>query len=702
MALLVSPGISISETDLTAGTSAVSVSDAAFAGPFQWGPALIPVSIGSEDDLVSTFGTPDTDTVQFWFSAQAFLAYSNLLHVVRAITPAALNATTLAKTLTGSVIANGTNWVASGNTGFLTTGLVVGQEVVVNTVIYTIQTVVNTTAITVSPTPNASVVNATAISAYGLLVKNADDYNNNFSDGLSGYGSWVAKYPGSLGNGLTVSICSGATAFTSNPTGNVTVTSGSNSVSGSGTTFQVDLQVHDFITVGSQKLQVSAITSNTVLAVFTAPSKNVTATYSRTWQYATLFDAAPGTGHYTSQRGGANDEMHMVVSDADGSFTGTPGTVLERFPFMSKAADSKNDNGDQNYYVNVINTQSAYVWWLLEPGTSTANWGTNAKNTSFNFDALPNNQTLVGGQTDNANIGDSDLETAYDYFTDADAIDISLVITGPASAGLQSYIIQNICEVRAGVGAGCVAFCSPGEADVVNNRGGEVTAILAHRNQLPSSSYGLMDSGWKYMLDKYNNTFAWVPLNGDMAGIAAQTDTTNAPWFSPAGLTRGNVKNVTKLAWNPKQVDRDTLYKASVNPVIQIAGGGTVLYGDKTLLNRPSAFDRINVRRLFIVLEKTIKRTAQTQLFEFNDDFTRAQFRNIVEPYLRDVKAQRGVVDYLVVCDSTNNTDNVIQQNQFVGDIYIKPNRSINTIQLNFVAVSDSVSFQEITGSTAK
>ena len=291
------------------------------------------------------------------------------------------------------------------------------------------------------------------------------------------------------------------------------------------------------------------------------------------------------------------------------------------------------------------------------------------------------------------------IETGWDLFADADSQDIGLLVTGPsivdsADATLANYIINNIAEAR----KDCVAFVSPSSNSVVNHIGSEVDNVLADRNALPSTSYAFMDSSWKYMYDKYNDVYRWVPLNGDTAGLAARTDTTNDPWFSPAGFTRGNIKNVVKLAWNPKQLDRDDLYSKGVNPVVSFPAQGVVLYGDKTLLSRPSAFDRINVRRLFIALEKTIARYAKSQLFEFNDEYTRAAFRNVVEPFLRDVKARRGVTDFLVVCDETNNTPNVIDQNQFVGDIYVKPNRSINYIQLNFVAVRSGVSFQEVIG----
>jgi hypothetical protein len=693
MAFQVSAGVVVSETDLTAGAQTVSVSDAAFAGPFNWGPALDPQNVDSEDVLVRTFGKPDDDIAAFWFSAQSFLAYSNLLHVVRALADGALNATAAAKALTGTVsaVANSNVFITSSNT-FVTADLVTGQTLRISNTDYRVLSTNSDHIVVDSPAVGANVV----VSASGLLVKNLDHYTMDFAEGISGYGPWVSKYAGELGNSLKVSVASTANAFSSNGTGTVSITAGSNTVTGDGSTdFISDVQIGDYLTIGGQKLQVSAIASVNSLSTVSAATRNVAASaFSRTWQYASLFDRAPGTSAYVATRSGKNDEIHIVVVDVLGNFSGTPGTVLERFSFMSKAADAKNANGDNNYYATVINRQSQYVWWLDTPGTATTLWGDASQGQTFDGDDQPFTTRLAGGQTDNANISDSNMELAYDVFKDADKIDVSLIVTGPASAALASYIVQNICESR----ADCVGFVSPGKDDVVNNMGQEVASIAARRAQLPSSSYSFMDSGWKYTNDKYNDVFRWVPLNGDMAGLAARSDTTSDPWFSPAGLTRGNVKNVTKLAWNPRQLDRDDIYKLGINPVVQQQGGGTVLMGDKTLLDRPSAFDRINVRRLFIVLEKTIARVAKTQLFEFNDEFTRSQFRNIVEPYLRDVKARRGVTDYRVICDDSNNTDAVIEQNRFVGDIFVKPSRSINFIQLNFVAVSNGVSFQEVTG----
>ena len=686
MAFQVSPGINVSEVDQTAGAQQVSVSDAAFAGPFVWGPALQVMDIGSEDELVHTFGKPDGSNYEHWFSAQSFLAYSQLLHVVRAVSGEALNATVSAAALTGEASNpgnNSTTWTAN---GFSASLLVAGQSILINAVPFTVASV---TSNTVFETVEESATAVTGdVDKFGVLVTNPVAYEQDFLNLVSGYGSWVAKYAGELGNSLKVAVCASNAAFASAGAGNVVFTAGNTVVTGTGTSFATALVVGDFITAGGIKLQVNSITNATSLIVSSAPTRNVATTnsWSRTWQYASLFDRAPKTSSYASTRGGSNDELHAVVVDVNGLFTGTPGTVLERFAFLSKASDAKNVNGDANYYVSVLNKQSQYVFWGNEaPATVATNWGSVALNNTFGADVLPNVAVLSGGQAGNDTITDGDKETAFDIFKNVDTIDISLLITGPASAALAAYVIQNIAELR----ADCVAFVSPTKDAVVNNPGQEVVSILAFRDQLPSTSYGFLDSGWKYQFDKYNDVNRWVPLNGDIAGIAARSDSATDPWFSPAGFTRGNVKNVSKLAWSPTQLQRDDL---------AFPGAGTVLYGDKTLLDRPSAFDRINVRRLFIVLEKTISRLARASLFEFNDEFTRAQFRNIVEPYLRDVKSRRGVTDYRVICDDTNNTPTVIQENSFVGDIYVKPAYSINFIQLNFVAVASGVSFQEVTG----
>jgi hypothetical protein len=417
------------------------------------------------------------------------------------------------------------------------------------------------------------------------------------------------------------------------------------------------------------------------------------------WTYASQFTATPNTSTYVASKGNnnANDELHIVVVDEDGLISGTAGTVLEKYPFVSKASDAKDDSGNSNYYKNVIASQSQYVHWLAHPATANLGsgtaWGSTANSSAFKTTTANITFSFTGGV--DGNVGVSQITTGWDLFKNAESIDISLAVTGTGNSTIATYVISNIAETR----KDCVAFISPPSTSVVNNPGSEAAAAVTFRNSLTSSSYAVIDSGYKYQYDKYADLYRWVPLNGDIAGLCVRTDTERDPWFSPGGLNRGVIKNVVKLAWNPTKTERDTLYVAGINPVVSFPGEGTVLFGDKTMLSKPSAFDRINVRRLFIVLEKAISRAARFSLFEFNDQFTRAQFVSIVEPFLRDVQGRRGITDFKVVCDDTNNTSQVIDSNQFVGDIYIKPARSINFIQLNFVAVRSGVSFNEVVGS---
>lgn len=371
------------------------------------------------------------------------------------------------------------------------------------------------------------------------------------------------------------------------------------------------------------------------------------------------------------------DEIHILVLDELGVFTGVAGTVLEKFEFLSTTEGTLKDDGSVAYYVERLNQSSRYVW---------------AVDNSL-ADFVDGKATLGGGRDDNT-VTDGDRIEGYDLFKNADIVDVSLLLAGEASGTLISYLIQNIAEFR----RDCVVFCSPEREDVVNNPGQEVDDAIEFRETLPSSSYGFMDNTWKYQFDRYNDIFRWIPANGSTAGTVVFTDRQTDPWFSPGGFNRGQIRNVTKLAYNPTQPERDRLYQNGINPIVSFTGEGTVLFGDKTMLSKPSAFDRINVRRLFIVLEKAIARAAKYTLFEFNDEFTRAQFVALVQPFLEDVRGRRGLTDFRVVADETNNTPEVIDRNEFVGDIYIKPNRSINFIQLNFIAVRTNVNFSEIAG----
>jgi hypothetical protein len=412
-----------------------------------------------------------------------------------------------------------------------------------------------------------------------------------------------------------------------------------------------------------------------------------------TWTYKSYFTAAPGTSTQVAAAGGQDDELHVIVIDAGGLLTGVPGTILETYPFLSKASDAVN-NGVTNYWKQVIFNNSSYIYAMDPPdyATQVTTWGTTS---TENFTSLPAVELIdLAGGID-ATVTDGNVNSAYDMFANKELTDISLILTAASSNTVQNHVITSVAAAR----GDCIAFVSPPSSAVVNQAGTETTKIATWLSQLgTTSTYAVADSGYKYQYDKYNNVYRWIPLNGDVAGLCVQTDTTRDPWFSPAGLNRGQVKNAIKLAWNPNKTQRDTLYAAGVNPVVSFPGQGIVLFGDKTLTNKPSAFDRINVRRLFIVLEKAIANSAKFSMFEQNDEFTRAQFVATVTPFLRDVQGRRGITDFKVVCDKTNNTSQVIDSNQFVGDIYIKPSRSINFIQLNFVAVGTGVDFTTIVG----
>jgi hypothetical protein len=422
----------------------------------------------------------------------------------------------------------------------------------------------------------------------------------------------------------------------------------------------------------------------------------VSNTVQRFWEYTNLLGTAPGQSDFQRLNGNtsASDELHVVVVDNDGLFTGTPGTVLETYKGLSRATNAKNNDNTINYYKTVINENSDYIWWANDRSGSVSNTALNLTSSS---ETAPGNLNFVfgadGQSESNTNL--SVLGAAYDMFISKEDIDISLVLQGKPIGGttvvagetvsnyqLANYIIDNICVTR----QDCIALISPDLTKVLNN------------TALHSTSYAVMDSGYKYQYDRYNDLYRYIPLNGDIAGLCVRTDSSNDAWWSPAGFNRGQIKNLVKLAYNPREAERDILYSNGINPVVTFPGQGTVLFGDKTLTSKPSAFDRINVRRLFIVLEKAISYSAKYSLFEFNDAFTRAQFKNLVTPYLRNVQGRRGITDFLVVCDDTNNTAQVIDSNQFVGDIYVKPARSINFIQLNFVAVGTGVSFSEVVG----
>ena len=506
-------------------------------------------------------------------------------------------------------------------------------------------------------------------------------------------------------------------------------------VSGTNSHFTKQIHVGDIITVndgtGNVRRKVTGITDDTTLTVdqpyILAFSDK---TYSREWEFRSDFEKEPLTSDYAYKTTGSknvNDEIHIILVDENGDWTGTKDlrgaprvlskSVLETFPAVSVANGAISSTGESIYYKDYVNDHSEYIRWGDHAGEGDPSVRTNGSDsvqqnitwggTLATGNSVSNNsfrgtfsgasqangiitQSFSGGNN-GFNVSDADRIIGWKKLADPNKTDISFVLSGEASDTLSTFLIQEVAENR----KDCVAFISPASADVVNNDGNEVSAIIDRRNQLPSSSYAVMDGNYKYMLDRFNGVFRYVPLNGDIAGLCAASDNIN-PYISPAGFNRGNVKNVTKLAFNPTQTERDDLYVKGVNPIVSFPGQGTVLFGDKTLLAKPSAFDRINVRRLFIILEKAIANAAQFSLFEFNDDFTRAQFVATIEPFLRTVQARRGITDFAVVCDATNNTPAVIDRNEFRGDIFIKPSRSINFISLNFVAVASGVEFSEV------
>ena len=634
MAFQVSPGVLVREKDLTNVIPAVATSVGAFAGDFVKGPLDEVTTVSSEGELVEIFGKPNSTTFESFFSASSFLQYGNALRVVRASGTGILNAT-----------ANGS----------------------------------------------------------GLLINNTQSYQDNYAAGQGSVGLWAARTAGAHGNNLKISICPSSTAYeeTSKTTiNNTNLAVGDTSVTLTSISGFSIGDIVNFGESGGYEYRITNIASATITIVrhpsgvgglHTAVSNG--SSVRRRWQYYDLVSAAPGTSPYASDRSGSNDEIHVVVVDEDGGITGKAGDVLETYDSLSKASDAKTPQGDTNYYPDVIYNKSAYVYWMDHHSSGT-NWGSTAQSTTFTAVTTIKNDSLRGGADGSAaTVGQ--MKTAYEKFEDAETVDVNLIIAGTSSATHIDNLIT-IAENR----KDAVVFASPERSDVVNVASAvtQTTNVTGFFNSIRSSSFVVFDSGYKYTYDKYNDVFRFVPLNGDLAGLCARTDLVADSHFSPAGFNRGVVRGAVKLAYNPNKTQRDDLYRARINPVVTFPGQGTVLFGDKTGLSAPSAFDRINVRRLFITLEKAISTASKFQLFEFNDEFTRAQFRNIVEPFLRDVQGRRGITDFLVVCDETNNTGDVIDRNEFRADIFVKPARSINFITLTFVATRTGVSFEEVIG----
>ncbi len=417
------------------------------------------------------------------------------------------------------------------------------------------------------------------------------------------------------------------------------------------------------------------------------------------WAYKGEFDAAPGTSAFASARGGSGDECHIVVIDEDGNISGTVGTVLERFAFVSMASDAKAADGTSNYALEVVNSGSEYVWLAHWDGdlSTMSNAGTAASGTTFGNPSAAISKSLTGG-VDSGTLTTAEVATGFDLFEDTDTIQVDFLIApGMASASHQATVVNDLAGIAGTTRKDCVVVTSPDRAAVVNNST-PVTATTTTVGSFNSSSYVVVDNNYLKVYDKFNDQYVFIPAASTTAGVMAATDANAAPWFSPAGQRRGQYFGVTALAYSPTKAERDTLYKAGVNPVANIPGQGILLFGDKTFLDRPSAFDRVNVRRLFLVMERAIAAAARNVMFEFNDEFTRAEFVNIVEPFLREIQGRRGITDFKVVCDATNNGSSVVDRNEFIANIFVKPARSINYVTLNFVAVRTGVDFEEVAG----
>ena len=670
MGFQVSPGVEVKEVDLTNIVPAVSTTIGAVCGPFEKGPVSEITSISSEKQLVEVFGKPNANNFEYFFTAANFLQYSNSLRVVR----------------TESALKN----ASSGGSG--------------------------------------------------ILIRNTLHYQESIADGQGTHGTWSARTAGIHANGIKIDICdknnfsemsnkqvNDASASAAEATITMDAFDAADFAVGEVIEFYSDAGGTVFATGHeAQKYEITAVDTSaetiTIRQLDDPAGSGLIADLAddsyvkRYWRFSDLFDTAPGTSEFASARGVGDDEIHIVVYDSSGRQTGFDNdvagerlnSVLETFAFVSKHPEASTPQGNSNYYPDVIYRDSKFVYWGDHPTAAidaSGDWGQplssdlSVQGSKF-FNKLStgvenvDRSTLANG-TDDYAVTDGEQLTSYARFDDGEAVDVNLIMAAKATSTLATNLVT-IVEKR----KDALVFISPERSDVVGvaDSNTQTTNVKNFFDLLPSTSFAVFDSGYKYQYDRFNDVYRYVPLNGDIAGVTAFTESVADAFFSPAGFTRGQIRGAVKLAYEPNKDQRDTLYKARINPVNSFPGQGTVLFGDKTALAKPSAFDRINVRRLFIILEKAIATAAKFQLFEFNDEFTRAQFKNLVEPFLREIQGRRGITDFKVVADESNNTGEVIDRNEFVADIFVKPTRSINFITLNFVAVRTGVAFTEIGG----
>ncbi len=742
-----SPGVVIQERDLTTITSLSTANVGVLAAPFELGPVEEVVDISTEKALVEIFGEPNDYNYEYWFTASQYLAYGGTLKGIRISSTALKNGV---NTGTAPLIKNldeyestfegaANNWEFAARTAG-TKGNSIGIFV----------TDAGADQIAVLPAPGSGneheFVADEALSATSGAAGKVFKYSIVLT---------VETVVGSFTPGAATTINIGGSNETVNvlawdstnkkleiglPSGGVTgiladaqaITQGTNSAaiatSGIERRLYIGLDKDSISFAAADSVQ---DTNSTAVAITSVRGEYAEREYLPGFKWVNVAPR-PGTSGYATAAGGYRDELHILVIDIDGKITGNAGSVLERFIGVSKGTDAKTSVGEVNYYPTVIKQRSAYIYWGSHEATgfaatstaSDGNFGQTVAGRQFNLlrsaDGTvdyPAGATTLGSKNNSTwyyrladgadytvagssySVGNSDVSSAYELVSDPESQTIDFILTGPSGADDAAALAKitalvNIVEER----RDCMLFVSPRRANVVGvaNKTTATTNIVEFFDQLPSSSYVAFDSGYKYMYDKYNDVYRYIPTNGDVAGLCLQTTEVAEPWFSPAGFQRGGIRNAIKLAYTPNKTQRDTLYSSRVNPIVAFPGQGIILYGDKTAQSFASAFDRINVRRLFLTIERVISGAAKAQLFEQNDEAQRGLFLNIVEPYLRDVQGRRGVTDFLVKCDSSNNPPEAVDRGEFYAEIYVKPTRTINYITLTFVATRTGVSFGEV------
>ena len=712
MAFPISPGVSVREIDLTTGTPAVATSIAASVGQYVWGPADEITLVTSEPNLKARFGAPNEDTYVHYYCAANFLSYSNNLRLVRVVADDAMNATTDGA---GRLIKNADAYIAldpdqGGNLDSTPNRFWASKFP---------GTLGNSLGVSLCPadTPELDLTGTVEVSS-GVCTGTGTAFDTELFVGarvsINGSVFHVASITSATQCDFTYPLADQAAASTAqrlinsnfedfNMVGTVSLTANSNTVTGTGTAFTIDFQAGDAIVVGantSEIVSIESATSLTIKHVISTTAISAGTGYDKRWKFALNFDSAPGTSGFAETANATNDEIHCVVYDYAADWTEVEDEVLESYANLSVARDAKSAEGANVYYKNRLANVSQYVLWLNHPNeamaAATGDWGGFSKNSRFTTVKQNYYYEMTGG-SDGAPVTVGDMQLGWDNFQDSNVIEISICMLGVPPEGDGATLANYITGI-ANKRKDCVVCISPEFSDVVNKPNQELTNLKGYRTSLTSSTYSILDTGWGYQYDKYNDTYRWVPLNGDMAGVLARTDADADTWFSPAGFQRGLINSAIRLAYNPKQEERDELYRIGYNPVVSFPGQGTVLFGDKTLSPKPSAFDRINVRRLFIYAEKVIGQAARNQLFQFNTAFTRSNFQSLVQGFLDGIKSGQGITDFLVVCDESNNTPDIIDANKFVADIFIKPTKSINFIQLSFVAVRSGVEFSEAVG----